>query len=212
MAENHRGGIAHLRGSQIFVAVKCEVVRAEGVSKDIHGHGCTCGLGRMPVFASAESDRPRCLPVRAEPCPKIVRDTDNAALAGLCLCTFDNDFVFGNFVPVEGKEFCRPWDRRKPWWRFLAGWQPGISAGELTPETTLDPWLDDPFPDYDTEPVMAFCATLKRLAATVFDFWARFCHSAPMETHAFGFRLLATTPGGPKAISYPYQFLSVTTS
>ena len=26
-------------------------------------------------------------------------------------------------------------------------------------ETTLDPWLDDPFPDYDTEPVMAFSAT-----------------------------------------------------
>ena len=26
-------------------------------------------------------------------------------------------------------------------------------------KTTLDPWLDDPFPDYDTEPVMAFSAT-----------------------------------------------------
>jgi hypothetical protein len=26
-------------------------------------------------------------------------------------------------------------------------------------ETTLDPWLDDPFPDYDTEPVVAFSAT-----------------------------------------------------
>ena len=26
-------------------------------------------------------------------------------------------------------------------------------------ETTLDPWLDDPFPDYDTEPVTAFSAT-----------------------------------------------------
>ena len=25
-------------------------------------------------------------------------------------------------------------------------------------ETTLDPWLDDPFPDYDTEPVVAFSA------------------------------------------------------
>ena len=23
-------------------------------------------------------------------------------------------------------------------------------------ETTLDPWLDDPFPDYNTEPVVAF--------------------------------------------------------
>jgi hypothetical protein len=26
-------------------------------------------------------------------------------------------------------------------------------------ETTLDPCLDDPFPDYDTEPVVAFSAT-----------------------------------------------------
>ena len=26
-------------------------------------------------------------------------------------------------------------------------------------ETTIAPWLDDPFPDYDTEPVMAFSAT-----------------------------------------------------
>ena len=29
-------------------------------------------------------------------------------IAGLCLSTFDDDFVFGNFVPVEGKEFCCP--------------------------------------------------------------------------------------------------------
>jgi hypothetical protein len=26
-------------------------------------------------------------------------------------------------------------------------------------ETTFDPWLDDPFPDYDTDQVMAFSAT-----------------------------------------------------
>jgi hypothetical protein len=26
-------------------------------------------------------------------------------------------------------------------------------------ETTLDSWLDDPFPDCDTEPVVAFSAT-----------------------------------------------------
>jgi hypothetical protein len=26
-------------------------------------------------------------------------------------------------------------------------------------ETTLDPWLDDPFPYYETEPVVAFSAT-----------------------------------------------------
>jgi hypothetical protein len=33
------------------------------------------------------------------------------------------------------------------------------SGTDLPGETTLDPWLDDPFPDYGTEPVMAFCAT-----------------------------------------------------
>jgi hypothetical protein len=32
----------------------------------------------------------------------------------------------------------------------------------------------------------------------VFDFRAHFCHSAPMETHAFGFRLLANAPKGQK--------------
>jgi hypothetical protein len=35
-------------------------------------------------------------------------------------------------------------------------------------------------------------------AAAVFDFRAHFCHSAPMETHAFGFRLLANAPEGQK--------------
>ena len=32
-------------------------------------------------------------------------------------------------------------------------------------ETTHDPWFDDPFPDYDTEPAMAFSRHLKRPAA-----------------------------------------------
>ena len=32
----------------------------------------------------------------------------------------------------------------------------------------------------------------------VFDFRAHFCHSAPMETHAFGFRLRANAPEGQK--------------
>ena len=31
-----------------------------------------------------------------------------------------------------------------------------------------------------------------------FDFRAHFCHSAPMETHAFGFRLRANAPEGQK--------------
>ena len=35
-------------------------------------------------------------------------------------------------------------------------------------------------------------------AAAVFDFRAHFCHSAPMKTHAFGFRLRANAPEGQK--------------
>jgi hypothetical protein len=33
------------------------------------------------------------------------------------------------------------------------------------------------------------------LRQPVFDFRAHFCHSAPMETHAFGFKLRANAPG-----------------
>ena len=46
--------------------------------------------------------------------------------------------------------------------RHLGLWQEGVrvhSGTDPPGETTLDPWLDDPFPDYDTEPVMAFSAT-----------------------------------------------------
>lgn len=43
--------------------------------------------------------------------------------------------------------------------RHLGLWQEGVrvhSGTDPPGETTLDPWLDDPFPDYDTEPVVAF--------------------------------------------------------
>ena len=46
--------------------------------------------------------------------------------------------------------------------RHLGLWQEGVrvhSGTDPPGETTLDPWLDDPFPDYDTEPVVAFSAT-----------------------------------------------------
>ncbi len=33
---------------------------------------------------------------------------------------------------------------------------------------------------------------------SLFDFRAHFCHAAPMETHAFGFRLRANAPEGQK--------------
>jgi hypothetical protein len=38
--------------------------------------------------------------------------------------------------------------------RHLGLWQEGVrvhSGTDPPGETTLDPWLDDPFPDYDTE-------------------------------------------------------------
>ena len=38
----------------------------------------------------------------------------------------------------------------------------------------------------------------QRSGGSVFDFRAHFCHSAPMETHAFGFRLRANAPEGQK--------------
>jgi Putative transposase/Transposase zinc-binding domain len=46
--------------------------------------------------------------------------------------------------------------------RHLGLWQEGVrvhSGTDPPGETTLDPWLDDPFPDYDTEPVVAFSAS-----------------------------------------------------
>ena len=43
-------------------------------------------------------------------------------------------------------------------------------------------------------PCSAAPAALRR--QPVFDFRAHFCHSAPMETHAFGFRLRANAPEG----------------
>ena len=44
----------------------------------------------------------------------------------------------------------------------LGLWQEGVrvhSGTDSPGETTLDPWLDDPFPHYETEPVVAFSAT-----------------------------------------------------
>ena len=104
--------------------------------------------------------------------------------------------------------------------RHLGLWQEGVrvhSGTDPPGETTLDPWLDDPFPDYDTEPVWrspppeTSGSARVRLShplfsgpsppaakKPVFDFRAHFCHSAPMETHAFGFRLRANAPEGQK--------------
>ena len=51
------------------------------------------------------------------------------------------------------------------------------------------------------------CSAAPSPPAAVFDFRAHFCHSAPMETHAFGFRLRANAPEGQKRfpISPPNQ-------
>ena len=98
-------------------------------------------------------------------------------------------------------------------------------------ETTLDPWLDDPFPDYDAEPVMALSATERPATpkcvsrtpcsaapsppAPVLDFRAHFgTHTAyNLSLCAHGnarFRLQTPgqCPGGPKAISYQSQRLT----
>jgi hypothetical protein len=43
--------------------------------------------------------------------------------------------------------------------RHLGLWQQGVRVTPTTGpprQTVTDPWLDDPFPDYDTEPVMAY--------------------------------------------------------
>ena len=42
------------------------------------------------------------------------------------------------------------------------------------------------------------CSAAPALRRRLFDFRAHFCHSAPMETHAFGFRLRANAPEGQK--------------
>ena len=42
------------------------------------------------------------------------------------------------------------------------------------------------------------CSAAPSPPAPVFDFRAHSCHSAPMETHAFGFRLRANAPEGQK--------------
>ena len=43
--------------------------------------------------------------------------------------------------------------------RHLGLWEPGVRVVPSTgppPSTGIEPWLDDPFPDYDAEPLMAY--------------------------------------------------------
>ncbi len=46
--------------------------------------------------------------------------------------------------------------------RHLGLWQQGVrvmpSRASPANETVVEPWADDPFPDYDTEPVMAWAS------------------------------------------------------
>jgi hypothetical protein len=42
------------------------------------------------------------------------------------------------------------------------------------------------------------CGLARNPKRPVFDFRAHFCHSAPMETHAFGFTLRANASDGQK--------------
>ena len=87
------------------------------------------------------------------------------------------------------------------------------SGTDSPDETTLDPCLDDPFPD--TEPVVAFSATsnvrqrpnaplallVQRPPAagrSCLTSGHTFVTLARIETHAFGFRLRANAPEGQK--------------
>jgi hypothetical protein len=43
--------------------------------------------------------------------------------------------------------------------RHIGLWEQGIrvhSGTDPPAETTIEPWLDDPFPEYDTEPVLTY--------------------------------------------------------
>src|SRR4029453_6590122 len=83
----------------------------------------------------------------------------------------------------------------------LGLWQEGVrvhSGTDPPGETTIDPWLDDPFPDstpnrsWRFPPPETSGSARVRLShplfsgsqppGAVFDFRAHFCHSAPMET------------------------------
>jgi hypothetical protein len=51
------------------------------------------------------------------------------------------------------------------------------------------------------------CGRARNPKKPLFDLRAYFCHSAPVETHALGFRLLANAPEGQKR--FPVSLLDV---
>ena len=102
--------------------------------------------------------------------------------------------------------------------RHLGLWQEGCACiaaptrrakrpsirGSTTPSSTTTPnrsWRSPP-PETSGSAQVRLSHPLfsgpQPSGGSVFDFRAHFCHSAPMETHAFGFRLRANAPEGQK--------------
>ena len=113
MAENHRGGIAHLRGSQVFVAMPGVVVRAESMTQDIHRkldpsiRGCL-RKQEMPVSTDERSHPPGSLSIGLQPCLEIFGNRDNASLPSFGIPAFHDDLRFRHLRPIERKEFACP--------------------------------------------------------------------------------------------------------
>ena len=86
----------------------------------------------------------------------------------------------------------------------------GVSPAPETPGSARvrlsHPLFSGPHP-----PAAAFsgCGRAPKPEKPVFDFRAHFCHSAPMETHAFGFRLPANAPDGQKRFPISARGLSI---
>ena len=81
-------------------------------------------------------------------------------------------------------------------------WSENAAAGTTHPAhnneyyCTSSPTVKNPFGNVKKATFALLRPSLRD--KTVFDFRAHFCHSAPMETHAFGFRLRANAPEGQK--------------
>ena len=113
MAENHRGGIAHLRGGQVFVAMHGVVVRTESMTQDIHRkldpsiRGCL-RKQEMPVSTDERSHPPGSLSIGLQPCLEIFGNRDNASLPSFGIPAFHDDLRFRHLRPIERKKFACP--------------------------------------------------------------------------------------------------------
>ena len=114
MAENHRGGIAHLRGGQVFVAMHGVVVRTESMTQDIHRkldpsiRGC---LRKQEMPVSTDEREP---PSEAQPCLEIFGNRDNTSCRGLAFRLL--------IISVTGTCPNRQRSRLSRWPKILQAW------------------------------------------------------------------------------------------